>query len=78
MNFDNFAFLVGGFCLGLLAGMFYGEYAAEQRAIANTGSNTVTDKVTNTVTETEVYKAVCVVDAEGYCKEYSVRRLNKE
>lgn len=30
------------------------------------------------VTETEVYKVVCTSDGEGYCKEYSVRRINKE
>ena len=30
------------------------------------------------VTETEVYKMVCTVDGEGYCKEYSVRRINRE
>ena len=30
------------------------------------------------VTETEVYKMVCTVDGEGYCKEYSVRRITKE
>ena len=30
------------------------------------------------VTETEVYKMVCTVDGEGYCKEYSVRKINRE
>lgn len=45
--------------------------------------NTTTDEIvtnteTNIVTETEVYKMVCTVDGEGYCKEYSVRRLNRE
>ena len=38
------------------------------------------DKVANTVTtiETEVYRVVCVESADGYCKEYSVRRINRE
>lgn len=45
--------------------------------------NTTTDEIvtnteTNIVTETEVYKMVCTVDGEGYCKEYSVRRITKE
>lgn len=30
------------------------------------------------VTETEVYKVVCTSDGEGYCKEYSIRRIVKE
>ena len=33
---------------------------------------------TNIVTETEVYKVVCTSDGEGYCKEYSVRKITRE
>lgn len=58
----------------------------EHQPVANEVANKVTDEVTNTVTntgtnivtETEVYKMVCTVDGEGYCKEYSVRRIIKE
>lgn len=56
---------------------------------SDTVANKVTNKVTNTVTneavnnttiatETEVYKIVCVESADGYCKEYSVRKVNRE
>lgn len=47
--------------------------------------NTTTDEIVvnntaNSVTtiETEVYRVVCVEPADGYCKEYSVRRIVKE
>lgn len=54
----------------------------DNQTVANEVANKVTDEVTNTVTnivtETEVYKMVCTVDGEGYCKEYSVRRVNRE
>lgn len=45
--------------------------------------NTTTEAaaVNNTadvVTETEVYKIVCVESADGYCKDYSVRKINRE
>lgn len=47
--------------------------------------NTTTDEIVvnntaNRVTtiETEVYRVVCVAPADGYCKEYSVRRINRE
>ena len=46
--------------------------------VANEVANKVTNTETNIVTETEVYKVVCTVDGEGYCKEYSVRRITKE
>ncbi len=55
---------------------------------ANTVTNKVTDKVTNevvnntanrvTTIETEVYRVVCVEEKSGYCKEYSVRKINRE
>ena len=50
------------------------DRAKDFKPVANEVANTVT----NTVTETEVYKVVCTVDGEGYCKEYSVRRITKE
>ena len=50
------------------------DRAKDFKPVANEVANTVT----NTVTETEVYKVVCTVDGEGYCKEYSVRRINRE
>lgn len=44
--------------------------------------NTTTDEIvvnnTAITTETEVYKVVCVAPADGYCKEYSVRKINRE
>ena len=50
----------------------------DNQTVANGVANKVTNTVTDIVTETEVYKVVCTVDGEGYCKEYSVRRLNRE
>lgn len=54
------------------------DNAKVYQPVANEVANKVTDEVTNIVTETEVYKIVCTVDGEGYCKEYSVRRVNRE
>lgn len=39
---------------------------------------TAVNNTANVVTETEVYKIVCVAPADTFCKEYSVRRINKE
>lgn len=50
------------------------EVAAENA----TTDEIVVNNTANVVTETEVYKMVCTSDGEGYCKEYSVRRINKE
>lgn len=72
-----------------VAGMLIGNLAVmadrSQRDFDNgvVAKNTTTDEIvtnteTNIVTETEVYKMVCTVDGEGYCKEYSVRRVNRE
>ena len=38
------------------------------------------DNTANSVTtiETEVYRVVCVESADGYCKDYSVRKINRE
>lgn len=48
--------------------------------VANEVANGVANNVANRVTtiETEVYRVVCVESADGYCKEYSVRRITKE
>lgn len=64
------------------------ETETEHQPVANKVTNKVTDKVTNdvvnntanrvTTIETEVYRVVCVEEKTGYCKEYSVRRINRE
>lgn len=43
-------------------------------------ANEVVNNTANSVPtiETEVYRVVCVESADGYCKEYSVRRITKE
>lgn len=48
--------------------------------VANEVANGVVNNTANSVTtiETEVYRVVCVESADGYCKEYSVRRITKE
>ena len=66
------AVAVAGMLIGNLA--VTADRAKDFKPVANEVANTVT----NTVTETEVYKVVCTVDGEGYCKEYSVRRITKE
>ena len=48
------------------------DHAKDFKPVANEVANRPV------VTETEVYKMVCTVDGEGYCKEYSVRRITKE
>ena len=65
-----------------VAGMLIGNLAvtADRAKVLQPAADTVANEVANrpVVTETEVYKMVCTVDGEGYCKEYSVRRINKE
>ena len=65
-----------------VAGMLIGNLAvtADRAKVFQPAANEVADTVANrpVVTETEVYKMVCTVDGEGYCKEYSVRRITKE
>lgn len=39
---------------------------------------TAVNNTADVVTETEVYKVVCVAPADGYCKDYSVRKINRE
>ena len=48
--------------------------------VANEVANGVANNTANSVTtiETEVYRVVCVESADGYCKDYSVRRITKE
>lgn len=41
-------------------------------------ANEVVNNTADVVTETEVYKIVCVESADGYCKEYSVRKITRE
>ena len=43
-------------------------------------ANGVVNNTANSVTtiETEVYRVVCVESADTFCKEYSVRRINRE
>ena len=84
MNTDYLDIFGGLIIVGLVVGkFFYGdsaEYEAptKQQTVANEVANKVTDEVTNIVTETEVYKIVCVESADTFCKEYSVRRVNRE
>ena len=61
-----------------VAGMLIGNLAvtADRAKVFQPAANEVAKKPV--VTETEVYKMVCTVDGEGYCKEYSVRRITKE
>ena len=65
-----------------VAGMLIGNLAvtADRAKVFQPVANEVANTVANrpVVTETEVYKMVCTVDGEGYCKEYSVRRITKE
>ena len=52
----------------------------DNQTVANEVANGVVNNTANRVTtiETEVYRVVCVESADGYCKEYSVRRITKE
>lgn len=52
----------------------------ENEAVAKnaTTDEIVVNNTADVVTETEVYKAVCVESADTFCKEYSVRKINKE
>ena len=69
-SFALTACAVAGMLIGNLA--VTADHAKDFKPVANT----VAKKPV--VTETEVYKMVCTVDGEGYCKEYSVRRITKE
>lgn len=83
-----------GFIAGVLICVFVNAiYAAVGRLSASEtqsdfevgavakNATTETTAVNNTadvVTETEVYKIVCVAPADGYCKDYSVRKISRE
>lgn len=84
-SFAITSFFVGGLLIGNLAVMadrsqrdFDNGVVAKNTTTDEIVTNTVPNTVPNMVTETEVYKVVCTVDGEGYCKEYSVRRITKE
>lgn len=62
--------------IGLMASVICS--VLDNQTVANEVANKVTNTETNIVTETEVYKVVCTSDGEGYCKEYSVRRITRE
>ena len=62
--------------IGLMASVICS--VLDNQTVANEVANKVTNTVPNIVTETEVYKVVCTSDGEGYCKEYSVRKITKE
>ena len=68
------AVAVAGMLIGNLA--VTADRAKDLQPAAKGVANTVANRPV--VTETEVYKMVCTVDGEGYCKEYSVRRITKE
>ena len=62
--------------IGLMASVILS--VIDNQPVANEVANKVTNTETNIVTETEVYKVVCTSDGEGYCKEYSVRKITRE
>lgn len=63
-------------CGGLLVGISLGSASTGAKEVANGVVNNTANRVTTI--ETEVYRVVCVESADGYCKEYSVRRITKE
>lgn len=80
MSIDTNTIILGSLIIGLVVGNFFYEASAEHHIVANEVANEVANDVANRVTtiETEVYCVVCVESADGYCKEYSVRRITKE
>jgi hypothetical protein len=64
--------------IGLMASVILS--VIDNPPVANEVANEVANKVANRVTtiETEVYRVVCVESADGYCKDYSVRRITRE
>lgn len=64
--------------IGLMASVILS--VIDNPPVANEVANGVANNTANSVTtiETEVYRVVCVESADGYCKEYSVRRITKE
>lgn len=79
-SFAITSFFVGGLLIGNLAVMAdRSQRETESQTVANEVANEVVNNVANRVTkiETEVYRVVCV-EGDGYCKEYSVRKINRE
>lgn len=64
--------------IGLMASVILSVIDNPQ--VANEVANEVANNVANSVTtiETEIYRVVCVEPADTFCKEYSVRRINRE
>ena len=56
------------------------DHAKVYQTVANGVANEVANNTANVVTtiETEVYRVVCVEPADTFCREYSVRRVNRE
>ena len=77
------SFFVGGLLIGNLAVMADRSQRDFDNGVVaknTTTDATVVNNTANSVTtiETEVYRVVCVESADGYCKEYSVRRVIRE
>lgn len=66
--------------LAVMADRSQREKETEHQPVANEVANKVVNNTANRVTtiETEVYRVVCVEEKTGYCKEYAVRRINRE
>lgn len=64
--------------IGLMASVILS--VIDNPPVANEVANGVVNNTANSVTtiETEVYRVVCVESADGYCKEYAVRRITRE
>lgn len=64
--------------IGLMASVILS--VIDNPPVANEVANGVVNNTANSVTtiESEIYRVVCVESADGYCKEYSVRRITKE
>ena len=76
-SFAITSFFVGGLLIGNLAVMAdRSQRDFEHEVVTNGVANGVANKTV--VTETEVYKIVCVEPADTFCKEYSVRKINRE
>lgn len=64
--------------LAVMADRSQRETETEHQPVANEVANGVVNNTADVVTETEVYKIVCVESADTFCKEYSVRKINRE
>ena len=80
-SFALVSFFVGGLLIGNLAVMADRSQRDFENGVVAKNTTTdeiVTNTVPNIVTETEVYKVVCTESADTFCKEYSVRKINRE